>query len=98
ELITYRDVIDNQIHYALQKGTLDGQAPLVRVHLHDTFTDLLRSDRNAERSWTLDKAMQRIGQEGGVLVILGNEESSDLLIHRVKMFEQQDKGQAPTLA
>ncbi|MGL5107928.1 MAG: bifunctional 3,4-dihydroxy-2-butanone-4-phosphate synthase/GTP cyclohydrolase II [Vibrio ordalii] len=98
ELITYRDVIDNQIHYALQKGTLDSQAPLVRVHLHDTFTDLLRSDRNAERSWTLDKAMQRIGQEGGVLVILGNEESSDLLIHRVKMFELQDKGQAPTLA
>ena len=71
---------------------------MVRVHLQDTFTDLLRSDRNAERSWTLDKAMKRIGEEGGVLVILGNEESTDLLIHRVKMFEAQDKGEAPTLA
>jgi 3,4-dihydroxy 2-butanone 4-phosphate synthase/GTP cyclohydrolase II len=68
------------------------------VHLQDTFTDLLHSDRNAERSWTLDAAMKRIGSEGGVLVILGNEESTDLLIHRVKMFEAQDKGQAPTLA
>ncbi|MDE1314779.1 3,4-dihydroxy-2-butanone-4-phosphate synthase [Vibrio aestuarianus] len=98
ELFTYRDIIDNQIHYALKKETLAQQAPLVRVHLQDTFTDLLRSVRNAERSWTLDKAMQRIGSEGGVLVILGNEESTDLLIHRVKMFEQQDKGEAPTLA
>ncbi|GAA5647294.1 MULTISPECIES: bifunctional 3,4-dihydroxy-2-butanone-4-phosphate synthase/GTP cyclohydrolase II [Vibrio] len=97
ELVTYRDTIDNQIHYALKKGSLEN-TPLVRVHLQDTFTDLLRSDRNAERSWTLDKAMKRIGQEGGVLVILGNEESADLLIHRVKMFEAQDNGQAPTMA
>ena len=98
ELVTYRDTIDNQVHYALCKGDLENEVPLVRVHLQDTFTDLLRSDRNAERSWTLDKAMKRIGQDGGVLVILGNEESTDLLIHRVKMFEAQDKGQAPTLA
>ncbi|WP_047049935.1 bifunctional 3,4-dihydroxy-2-butanone-4-phosphate synthase/GTP cyclohydrolase II [Vibrio mexicanus] len=99
ELVTYRDTIDNQIHYALQKGDLKGdEVPLVRVHLQDTFTDLLHSDRNAERSWTLDGAMQKIGKEGGVLIILGNEESTDLLIHRVKMFEQQDKGEAPTLA
>ncbi len=98
ELVTYRDTIDNQIHYALKKGEVSTLAPLVRVHLQDTFTDLLRSDRNAERSWTLDKAMKRIGQDGGVLVILGNEETTDLLVHRVKMFEAQDNGQAPTLA
>ncbi|MCU8438028.1 bifunctional 3,4-dihydroxy-2-butanone-4-phosphate synthase/GTP cyclohydrolase II [Vibrio vulnificus] len=98
DLVTYRDTIDNQIHFALRKGTVGDQTPLVRVHLQDTFTDLLRSDRNAERSWTLDKAMKRIGQEGGVLVILGNEESPELLIHRVKMFEAQDKEEAPKLA
>ena len=98
DLVTYRDTIDNQVHYALRKGDVENETPLVRVHLQDTFTDLLRSDRNAERSWTLDKAMTRIGKEGGVLVILGNEESTDLLIHRVKMFEAQDKGEAPTLA
>ncbi|QXO17975.1 MULTISPECIES: bifunctional 3,4-dihydroxy-2-butanone-4-phosphate synthase/GTP cyclohydrolase II [Vibrio] len=98
DLVTYRDIIDNQLHYALKKGDLVTEVPLVRVHLQDTFTDLLRSDRNAERSWTLDKAMKRIGQDGGVLVILGNEESTELLLHRLKMFEQQDKGEAPTLA
>ncbi|MDP2574084.1 bifunctional 3,4-dihydroxy-2-butanone-4-phosphate synthase/GTP cyclohydrolase II [Vibrio penaeicida] len=104
ELVTYRDTIDNQIHYALKKGDLDGagvsngKAPLVRVHLQDTFTDVLRSDRSAERSWTLDKAMKRIGDEDGVLVILGNEETSDYIVHKVKTFEQQDKGDAPTMA
>lgn len=97
KLVTYRDVIDNQVHYALCKGEVT-QTPLVRVHLQDTFTDLLHSNRNADRSWSLDAAMKRIGEEGGVLVILGNEESTDLLIHRVKMFEAQDKGEAPTLA
>ncbi|MDV7105002.1 bifunctional 3,4-dihydroxy-2-butanone-4-phosphate synthase/GTP cyclohydrolase II [Vibrio sp. TH_r3] len=99
DLVTYRDTIDNEIHYALRKGPVSEDEPcLVRVHLHDVFTDVLRSNRNADRSWTLDTAMKRIGEDGGVLVILGNEESPDLLIHRVKMFEQQDKGEAPTMA
>ncbi|CCN47007.1 3,4-dihydroxy-2-butanone 4-phosphate synthase [Vibrio nigripulchritudo MADA3029] len=98
ELVTYRDTIDSQIHYALKKGDLKEEAPLVRVHLQDTFTDVLRSDRSAERSWTLDKAMRRISDEGGVLVILGNDESSEFIIHKVKTFEQQDSGNAPKMA
>jgi len=99
DLITYRDTIDNEVHYALSKGDISAEEPcLVRVHLHDVFTDLLHSNRNADRSWTLDSAMKRIGNDGGVLVMLGNEESTDLLVHRVKIFEQQDKGEAPTMA
>ncbi|MGC9492745.1 3,4-dihydroxy-2-butanone-4-phosphate synthase [Vibrio genomosp. F10] len=112
ELVTFRDTIDNQIHHAMikekvvkedvVKGSLTqeeaDQAPLVRVHLHDTFTDLLHSDRGTERSWTLESAMKRIGSEGGVLVILGNEETPESLIHKVKVFEAQDKGEAPTMA
>lgn len=94
ELVTYRDIIDKQIHFALRKGDITSAPTLVRVHLQDTFTDLLHSNRAAERSWPLATAMQRIGQEGGVLVILGHEESSELLLHRVKMFELQDKGEA----
>jgi 3,4-dihydroxy 2-butanone 4-phosphate synthase/GTP cyclohydrolase II len=97
--VTFRDTIDNQVHYALCKGEIDAQQPcLVRVHLHDVFADLLHSNRNADRSWTLQSAMKRIGEEGGVLVILGQEESDDLIIHRVKIYQQQDKGEAPTMA
>ncbi len=98
ELVTYRDIIDNQVHFAMQKGDLTENAPLVRVHLQDTFTDILHSNRSSDRSWTLQSAMKRIAEEGGVLVILGNEESSDLLVHRIKMFEQQDCGDAPAMA
>lgn len=98
ELITYRDTIDNEIHYALCKGDVTSEPCLVRVHLQDVFTDVLRSNRNADRSWSLEKAMQRIGSEGGVLVILGHEETTELLMHRVKVFEQQDKGEAPAMA
>ncbi|SON50363.1 bifunctional 3,4-dihydroxy-2-butanone-4-phosphate synthase/GTP cyclohydrolase II [Vibrio tapetis] len=99
QLVTYRDTIDNQIHYAMKKEQVDAaKAPLVRVHLQDTFTDLLHSDRSAERSWTLQTAMKRISEEGGVLVILGNEETTESLVHKVKTFEQQDKGEAPTMA
>lgn len=98
ELVTFRDTIDNQIHYALVNGDVKNTIPLVRVHLIDTFTDVLKSDRNVDRSWSIDDAMKKIGSEGGVLVLLGNEESSELLIHRVKMFELQDKGEAPAMA
>ncbi|WP_261815798.1 bifunctional 3,4-dihydroxy-2-butanone-4-phosphate synthase/GTP cyclohydrolase II [Vibrio gallicus] len=98
DMVTYRDTIDKQLHYALRKGEVSEEACLVRVHLQDTFTDLLRSNRDADRSWSLDKAMQRINDEGGVLVVLGNEEGSEQLIHKLNAFELQDKGEAPTMA
>lgn len=98
-LVTYRDTIDNQIHYALCKASsTKGDAPLVRVHLQDTFTDLLHSNRTADRSWSLGCAMQRINQEGGVLVILGKEETPESIIHKVKVLEQQDNATAPVMA
>lgn len=98
DLVTYRDTIDNQIHYALRKGNVTDNACLVRVHLQDTFTDLLHSNRSSDRSWSLDAAMQRINQEGGVLVILGKEETAESIIHKVKVFEQQDNATAPVMA
>ncbi|PMN71805.1 bifunctional 3,4-dihydroxy-2-butanone-4-phosphate synthase/GTP cyclohydrolase II [Enterovibrio norvegicus] len=98
DLITYRDTIDNQVHYALRKGEVDNQPTMVRVHLQDTFTDVLHSDRSAERSWSLTDAMKRINAEGGVLVILGKEESADGIIEKVRNFEAQDKGERPASA
>ncbi|OOF28023.1 3,4-dihydroxy-2-butanone-4-phosphate synthase [Salinivibrio proteolyticus] len=98
DLVTYRDTIDNQIHYAMCKGEVTADPTLVRVHLQDTFTDVLQSDRTAERSWSLNRAMQRISHDGGVLVILGKEETSDAIINKVKAFEAQDKGEQPASA
>lgn len=92
ELITYKDVIDEQIHFVLKKGPIDAeQATLVRVHLHNTLSDLLGSTRAINRSMALDKAMQRINDEGGVIVLLGKRED---LIAQVKQFEAEDNNQA----
>ncbi len=91
DLITYKDVIDEQIHFVLQKGPIDPHKPtLVRVHLHNTLSDLLGSTRAINRSMPLDKAMQRIAKDNGVIVLLGKKED---LIAQVKQFEAEDNDQ-----
>ncbi|MFH7565441.1 bifunctional 3,4-dihydroxy-2-butanone-4-phosphate synthase/GTP cyclohydrolase II [Oceanimonas smirnovii] len=96
ELVTFRDTIDNQVHFALRKGEIKADQPaLVRVHIHDMLTDVLMTDRHAARTWPLDKSMARIADEGGVLVILGKEETPDHLLSVVRMFEAADKGERP---
>ncbi|MFC4654640.1 MULTISPECIES: bifunctional 3,4-dihydroxy-2-butanone-4-phosphate synthase/GTP cyclohydrolase II [Rheinheimera] len=99
QLHTFRDTIDNQIHFALVKGTIDAEQPaLVRVHLHNTFSDLLLSDRGANRSFSLHCAMKRVAEEGGVLVLLGKNEKADELIETVRAFEAEDKGERAAVA
>lgn len=96
DLITFRDVIDKQVHFALRKGQVSATEPtLVRVHLHDTLNDLLGSDRSIERSMSLPRAMQRIADEGGVLVLLGKQED---LVSQVRQFEAEDRGEKPATA
>ncbi|AXR07187.1 bifunctional 3,4-dihydroxy-2-butanone-4-phosphate synthase/GTP cyclohydrolase II [Salinimonas sediminis] len=93
ELHTFKDVIDNQVHFALKKGEVDAHTPtLVRVHLHNTLSDLLGSTRSINRSLTLPEGMQQIAEHGGVLVVLGKEED---LISQVERFEAEDQGQQP---
>ena len=93
ELHTFKDVIDNQIHFALKKGDIDPETPtLVRVHLHNTLSDLLGSTRAINRTMTLPDAMKRIADEGGVLVVLGKEED---LEGQVRQFAAEDRGEKP---
>ncbi|NAW64676.1 bifunctional 3,4-dihydroxy-2-butanone-4-phosphate synthase/GTP cyclohydrolase II [Photobacterium halotolerans] len=91
DLITYRDTIDNQIHHALRKGDVSSSTPtLVRVHLQDTFKDILHSGAS---QWTLPMAMQRIAEEGGVMVILNRHETQEGIITKVKNLAAQADGQ-----
>ncbi|MBS3798082.1 bifunctional 3,4-dihydroxy-2-butanone-4-phosphate synthase/GTP cyclohydrolase II [Pseudoalteromonas sp. BDTF-M6] len=91
ELVTYKDTIDGQLHYAMVKGEITDPT-LVRVHLQSTFNDILLSDRGADRSWTLSKAMKYIAEQGGVLVILGKQECSEDIEAMVKAFAMEDEG------
>lgn len=98
DLVTYKDTIDNQLHYALVKGEINAETPtLVRVHLQSTFNDILMSDRSADRSWSLAGAMQHIAANEGVLVILAKNERSEDLEAMVKAFAAQDAGEQVTM-
>ena len=91
DMITYRDKIDNEVHYALLKGDIKaGEETLVRVHLQDTFKDILQSGAT---QWTLPAAMKRISEENGVLVILSKQEPTDAIIHKVKNIAAEEAGQ-----
>jgi 3,4-dihydroxy 2-butanone 4-phosphate synthase/GTP cyclohydrolase II len=91
ELITYKDVIDEQLHFVLKKGDIQPNEPtLVRVHLHNTLSDLLGSTRAINRSLPLQDAMKRIHDEGGVLVLLGKHEDVE---GQLKQFEAEDSDQ-----
>ena len=97
DLVTYKDTIDGQLHYALLKGEIKQQEPtLVRVHLQSTFNDILLSDRNADRSWGLSQAMAYIAEHNGALVILGKQESTEELEATVKAFAAADAGENVT--
>ncbi|MDP5030031.1 MAG: bifunctional 3,4-dihydroxy-2-butanone-4-phosphate synthase/GTP cyclohydrolase II [Paraglaciecola sp.] len=96
DLITFKDVIDNQVHFAMCKGEINGDKPtLVRVHLQNNLSDLLGSNRGIERSMSLPQALKQIGEQGGVLVLLGKEQD---VLGQLKQFEAEDKGELPTAA
>lgn len=99
DLVTYQDTVDGQVHFALVSGPIDGTQPVnVRVHLQDTFNDLLATERASRRSWPLYRAMRKIAQEGGVLVLLGRQQTPKDLIAQVRFFEQEDKGEVQPTA
>ncbi|GAB3291125.1 bifunctional 3,4-dihydroxy-2-butanone-4-phosphate synthase/GTP cyclohydrolase II [Pseudidiomarina andamanensis] len=100
ELITYQDTIDKQVHYALVHGEVDPDKPVnVRVHLQDTFNDLFATQRAAKRSWPLGHAMEYIGQNDGVLVVIGRQQSPQDILEQVMSFAAEDRGEVkPTAA
>ncbi|MCW8996602.1 MAG: bifunctional 3,4-dihydroxy-2-butanone-4-phosphate synthase/GTP cyclohydrolase II [Psychromonas sp.] len=94
DLIAYQDTIDKQVHFALLKGEIkEGAITNVRVHLQNTFSDNFFSDRLGERVWPLSNALRRLAEDGGVLVMLGHQETTESLIEQVKQIAKQDAGE-----
>ena len=94
DLTVFKDTIDGQAHFALTKGEISAEKPtLVRVHLENTFRDLLFSERESVARWPMANAMARIAKEGGVLVLLGKHESTETLIAQVEKYAKQDAGE-----
>lgn len=81
DLVTYKDHIDNQLHYALCKGEITPSKPvLVRVHTRDTFKDILHVQ---DSRWTITEAMKTIAASGGVMVIISKAETPEYLAQKI---------------
>jgi 3,4-dihydroxy 2-butanone 4-phosphate synthase/GTP cyclohydrolase II len=94
DLTVFKDTIDGQAHFALTKGEIKPEEPtLVRVHLENTFKDLLLSQRESVAKWPMSSALEKIGKEGGVLVLLGKHESPMELIAQVQKYAKLDAGE-----
>lgn len=95
ELHTFRDTIDNELHYALVMGEVDdGKPVLTRVHVSNLFTDMLHGNRGGSRSWSLDRAIERVAKEGrGIVLIIGNHQPLQSLSEQLIIFEKEDKGE-----
>jgi 3,4-dihydroxy 2-butanone 4-phosphate synthase/GTP cyclohydrolase II len=69
KLHVYLNTIEDQEHVALVKGDLSGsEAPLVRMHAFNLFTDVLAADWG--HGDTLGEAMRLIGREGRGAIVL----------------------------
>ncbi|MES1196980.1 MAG: bifunctional 3,4-dihydroxy-2-butanone-4-phosphate synthase/GTP cyclohydrolase II [Steroidobacter sp.] len=80
-MMCYEDHVNRTVHVALLCGEPEKlEAPLVRVHVKDTLRDLI-GVQEANRSWSLRAAMQRIATEGNgvVLLLRPQEEPKDLM-------------------
>jgi len=85
QLITYRDRIAHELHFALVRGAPRRESPtLVRVHVENPLGDLLHWRRD-DFGVGITEALRRIDAEGeGVLVVLSEPRSSDALLARLR--------------
>ena len=93
-LVSYQDVIDNELHLALVLGDIKAdEATLIRVHMQNTLCDLFAST-HADCGWPLQKAMQYVGEAGaGVIVVLRNHDTAREIVQRMRNYHMQDENQ-----
>ncbi len=92
-LMAYQDYVDEALHLVMVKGEIDPQTvTTVRVHLADTFTDLM-SIKRGDTHMPLKVAMEKIAEEAsGVIVLLQHQESPSDLVKRIRSYQMEDRG------
>ncbi len=83
-LITYKDNLKNDLHFALVKGAIDPDEPiLVRVHIENPLFDL--TGGKLQSSWPIRNVLERLSKsKSGVVVILCNQFEADIVINQIR--------------
>lgn len=91
-LLAYKDRVDNNLHFAMVKGDIEPDSPvLVRVHLENPICDLTGSLRN-DCGWPVRDVLQRVSrEEAGVIVILCNQYEPEELINQLKSYSDRNE-------
>ncbi|MEZ5465794.1 MAG: 3,4-dihydroxy-2-butanone-4-phosphate synthase [Lysobacteraceae bacterium] len=90
-LLTYRDRIARDLHFALVRGDIAGEEPLlVRVHVKNALSDVLHIDR-PDLGLPLSNVLRMIAAEGrGAAVVLAEHEDADTLLARLRDVPEAD--------
>lgn len=79
-LKTYFDNARNEYHFALVRGEVSSDKPvLVRVHVGSTTRDILtiQNTQREDKAWNFQAAMKKVDEEGtGVLVLICHNETT----------------------
>ncbi len=88
-LLTYRDRIAGELHFALLRGNVDPETPLlVRVQVKNVLSDLLGL-RRADLLPTLADALQQVATAGhGAVVVLSEPTDAASLLGRLRQTDE----------
>jgi 3,4-dihydroxy 2-butanone 4-phosphate synthase/GTP cyclohydrolase II len=96
ELHTFKDLIDDTLHFALTAGELTPERDtLVRVQSLEMLRDVFSTRLGERTNWSLGNAMARVAQaQHGAVVLIGQERSSAAELADIEAFPSTAARQA----